>query len=112
MNLLTHSQPAKCPLCMGAVPLEIVRLRSSFPCPSCGNALKVNRVHALAVKFSALVAGCLIARGLGFDSVMLFWFGVMIWPFLIVALWRVSASIRVTLVPAYSDVITLSLHGD
>jgi hypothetical protein len=100
----------KCPLCNGDVPAEIIRLRGPFDCPCCGKALKVNGIHELVIRLIALAAGFLLARGAGFESLLLFCFGLMISPFLVLPVWRLSMAVkRPTLIAASPQVITLSL---
>jgi len=107
-----YSQPCKCPVCDWDVPAEIVRLRGSFDCPSCGKALKVHGIHELVMRLIAVALGFLLARRAGFESLLLFGFGLMISPFLVVPVWRLSTVIkRQVLVPASQGVTTLSLGG-
>jgi len=105
----TRPRTSTCPLCRGAVPLQIVTLRRSFCCPSCGKSLKVPGSHALAIRLVAVALGFLVARGLGFESLLLFGFGLIISPFLVTPVWRIWAAVKSpVLTPALPDVITLS----
>jgi uncharacterized paraquat-inducible protein A len=107
-----HSRVGTCPLCNGAVPLQIVSLGRPFDCPSCGKALKVHGIHALVIRLVAVAIGFLLARAAGFESFLLFCFGLMISPFLVIPVWRISTGIiRPVLIPASPVVTTLNLDG-
>jgi len=111
-NPVIHSRAGTCPLCNGAIPFQIVSLRRPFGCPSCGKALKVRGIHELVIRLIALVIGFLLARGAGFECLLLFCFGLMISPFLVIPIWRMSMAVkRPVLIPASPGVTTLSLGG-
>src|SRR4029077_2953136 len=98
--------------CGGDVPAEIVRLRGSFDCPRCRKALKVHGTYELVIRLIALAVGFLVARGAGFESVLLFCVGLMISPFLVVPIWRMSYALkRPFLVLSRPEVTTLNLTG-
>jgi hypothetical protein len=104
--------PAECPVCGGDVPTEIVRLRGTFDCPICSKPLRVSKIHALVIRLTAVAVGFLLARGAGFEGLLLFCFGLMASPFLIVPLWRLSIIFkRPSLVSSDPAVTTLSLTG-
>jgi uncharacterized paraquat-inducible protein A len=108
----TQSRTSRCPLCSAAVPLQVVSLRRSFDCPSCGKSLKVPGGHELVIRLIAVALGFLVARGLGFESLLLFCFGLMISPFLVIPVWRIWAAVKPpVLIPASPGVTTLSLRG-
>ena len=107
-----QSPTSTCPLCSGGVPLQIVSLRRSFDCPSCGKSLKVPGGHELVIRLMAVALGFLAARGLGFESLLLFCFGLTISPFLVIPVWRIWAAVKPpVLIPASPRVTTLSLGG-
>jgi hypothetical protein len=107
----TQSRTSTCPLCSSDVPLQIVSLRRSFDCPSCGKSLKVPGGHEFVIRLIAAVLGFLVARGLGFESLLLFGFGLMISPFLAIPVWRIWAAVKApVLIPASPSVTTLSLR--
>lgn len=101
----------ECPICKSAVPLRVIRLRSSFDCLACGHALKVHWVHELLVRLTALGLGLLLAYAAGLESVMLFCIGLIIAPLLVFPVWKgISAVINPVLVPASSETTTLNLR--
>lgn len=107
----TQSRTSTCPICSGAVPLQIVSLGRSFDCPSCGKSLKVPGPHELVIRMTAVVLGFLTARGLGFESLLLFCFGLIISPFLVRPVWRIWAAVKApVLIPASPGVTTLCLR--
>lgn len=109
-NPVIHFRASICPLCGGSVPLQIVRLRESFDCPSCGKALKVHGIYEFVVKLTALAIGFLLARMLGFENLWVFCVGLVISPFLVTPVWRASAAVRLpVLIPATQGVTTLGL---
>jgi hypothetical protein len=61
----TQFRISTCPICSGAVPLQVVTLRQPFDCPSCGNSLKFHGGHALVIRLVAVAFGFLVAHGLG-----------------------------------------------
>jgi len=104
------SRAGKCPFCDAAVPPNIVRLHGSFDCHCCGKALVVHGIHELVIKLTAVALGFLVAGGAGAKGLFLFCFGLMISPFLVAPVWRISAALkRPILVPATPAVITLNL---
>ena len=111
-NQVVHSRTCECPLCRGDVPAEIIKFRGSFDCPCCGKALKVHGTYELVIMLIAVAVGFLVARGAGFENVLLFCVGLMISPFLIVPIWRMSYVLkRPFLVPSRPEVTTLNLTG-
>jgi hypothetical protein len=109
---LSHLLPCECPICAGDVPMEIIMLRTPFDCPCCGKALKVSGGYELAIRLIALAVGFLLALGTGLDGLLTFCVGVMIWPFLILPIWRSSIAFKKpSLVPYEPAVTTLNLTG-
>ncbi len=107
-----YSRDGECPYCGGVVPAQVVRLRASFECPSCGKALKVHGIYELLVRLIAVVIGLFIAREIGLESILLFCIGLIISPFLVIPVWRVSAALkRPPLVPSSPAVTTLDLKS-
>ena len=107
---MPHSAVCKCPLCDGDVSLLIVTLRASFDCPCCGKALKVHGTQQLVIRLTAMALGFLLARGVGLESISLFCTGLVIWPFLVIPVWRASVTIkRPVLISAIPVVTTLGL---
>ena len=112
-NPVIHFRASICPHCGGPVPLQIVRLRESFDCPSCGKALKVHGIYELVVKLTAAAIGFLLAYMLGFESLWVFSVGLVIGLFLITPVWRASAAVILpVLIPATPGVTTLGLSGE
>jgi uncharacterized paraquat-inducible protein A len=107
-----HPGTDECPLCGRRVPAEIVRLRGPFYCPSCGKALKISKTYEVAVRLIALAIGLLLALAARLESFWLFCVGLMIWPFLVVPVWRTAAALkRPPLVPSGPEVTKLDLTG-
>ncbi len=112
MKRKLYSRDGECPYCGGVVPPGFVMLRGSFECPCCGKDLKVHGIYALAVRLIAVVIGLLIAREVGLESIFLFCIGLIISPFLVIPVWRVSATLkRPPLVPSSPVVTTLDLKS-
>ena len=108
----TPSRTIRCPLCRGAVPPQIVTLRGSFNCPSCGKSLKIPGGHELIIRLIGVAFGFLVAYRLGLESLWLFFFGLMISPFLIIAVWKIWTAVRPpVLIPAAPNFIALNLRG-
>lgn len=111
MDKLIHPRTSICPLCGGAVSLQIISLRRSFDCPSCRQALRVPKSHELTIRILALVLGFVVARGIGFESLLVFCVGLMVSPVLVIPVWRMWVTlIQPVLISAPSAVTTLSLH--
>lgn len=108
----TRPRTSTCPLCRGAVALQVVSLRRSFDCPSCGKSLKVPGGLELGIRLIAVALGFFVAWALGFQSILLFCFGLMISPFLVIPVWRIWAAVKPpVLIPASPGVTTLGLRG-
>jgi hypothetical protein len=107
-----NSRAGECPYCKSSVPAEIIKLHGTFDCLRCGKALKVPGIHELAIRLIAVAIAFLLARGAGFEGVLMFGFGLVISPFLVIPVWRVSAAVkRPVLIPASPSITTLSLDG-
>ena len=105
-----NSRAGECPYCKSSA--EIIKLYGAFDCLCCGKALKVQGIHELAIRLIAVAIGFLLARGAGFEGVLMFGFGLVISPFLVIPVWRVSAAVkRPVLIPASPSITTLSLDG-
>jgi hypothetical protein len=106
------SMPGGCPFCAGIVPSDIVVLRATFQCPSCGKALKVNASYEWLVRLLAVASGFTIAYAAGFRGPLLFCLGFVPSPFLLGPVFRAIATLkRPSLVPAAPNVTTLDLGG-
>ncbi len=74
--------------------------------------MKVPAGHELVIRLIAVALGFLAARGLGFESLLLFCFGLMISPFLVIPVWRIWAAVKPPVViPASPAIIALRLRG-
>jgi len=105
-----YRRGGECPLCGGEVPAEIITLRGSFKCTICDQSLKVSGTYELVIRLIALATGYLLARGAGFGGFLLFCFSLMIWPFLVIPIWRVSFALkRPFLIPSGPEVTTMKL---
>ena len=102
----------ECPRCKSSVPTGIIRLRGSFECPCCGNRLKVHRVYELAVRLIAVTIGLIVARAMGFESILMVGIGLVISPLLVIPVWKLSTAVLPpVLIPASPSVTTLGLGG-
>ena len=112
MERKLYSRDGECPYCGGVVPPGFVMLRGSFECTCCGKDLKVHGIYELVIRLIAVVIGLLIARAAGCEGILLFCVGLIISPFLVIPVWRVSAALkRPTLVPSSPVVTTLDLKS-
>ena len=66
----------------------------------------------MIIRSIAFALGFLVARELGFESVLLFCFGCIIAPFFVIPVWRVWAAVKPpVLIHAGPHIITLNLRG-
>jgi hypothetical protein len=109
---LFNPQSGECPFCRGDVPPEAIKLRATFHCPHCENLLKTSGTYEVVIRLTAIAIGFAIARIVGLDGLLLFCFGLIIAPFLVIPVWRgVTLFIRPILVASSEGVNTLNLRG-
>ena len=88
-----------------------IRLRGSFDCTYCGRPLQISKAHEWAIRIAALAVALVATRELGLKSIAIIGIGVLIWPFLIIPVWKLStAVVRPFVIPASPTLTTLDLN--
>ena len=111
-NGVVGLRTGECPWCKNTVPTGTIKLGGSFECPRCGKTLKVHKINGLATRLVSLVIGLIVARAMGFEGALMVGIGVVISPFLVLPVWKLSTAILPpVLVPAAPPFTTLGLGG-